>query len=229
MRLKLTDKPEAAICAALLFAAIWGHTYILYAPKLALSTILLQAIIRFGVALAPFLFTRTLQLTKTRFGNVLGVVLWLFFIPYPFYNFFQLRHIAEIFTLSADTYFTQSASLHELWKIIPVAIYACSQLLLFFYCSYQIIYRNRNFITQFILNAFLVFYAACATTFGIASRLDTFHILTKPQEVITAAATLSQNNSYLLNTTIIFITAFTLQQVFFRLSRPQPRAFWVTN
>lgn len=196
------------VCYIFYFVLLFIHASILYDYKLSFQEILIQTIYRYFVAIAPLLITHYAINTTNHKLKYIFFLLFIFIIPYPLYNFFQLRHISEIFHISQDQFFTESNYINQVWKIIPVSIYAFSQLIIFFYCLINISAQVRT--KRNLLIGILCFYCALSVTIGLTSRLDTFHILTNPSSTYSALFNTLTSISSLINTTIISTFSFSL-------------------
>lgn len=203
--MRAIDKKNIPALAVLYFALLFWHTWLLYHSRLNAAILFLQAFYRFLVAVAPLLVcTMMCAAKKPAFYLWMGVFIMI--IPYPLYNFFQLRHIAEILPVQKGQYVTQTAHTYAVWKIIPVSVYAWSQLIIFLCCLQT---TMRRFGTHhYLLAALVCFLSSLAVTTGLDSRLDTFHLFTEPGVTFGALYRSLRHASYLLNTLIIFCFTF---------------------
>jgi len=203
-----------AILILIYYGLLYCHSWILYSAKIGQVTIALQALYRCIVAVLPLFISLWLIRSSHGIGKVFICVLWLFIIPYPFYNFFQLRHIAEIFTYRNTFYLTQSNSINEIWKMLPTAMYAFSQLILFYYCLYNVTLKWEKWKRLFVIISVNLYVALC-TAFGLSVRLDTYHLITDFDIVFRGFIVLIYDKSFRIN--IAFIFAFSVLVYFILL------------
>ena len=192
-----------SVAMLLFYGLLYWHTWILYSAKLNNEIIALQAFYRLLVATLPLITTLWLTCSSGKI-KLLVYIVWMFFIPYPFYNFFQLRHIAEIFTYRDTYYLTQSSSINEIWKILPTAVYAFSQLILFYFCLQRVTSKwPVKFRLLFVLA--VCFYVSVCSSFGLSVRLDTYHLIINLGNVYSEFLQLCHNTFFIINTTVIFL------------------------
>src|SRR3989344_1388921 len=144
------------------FVIILIHDISLY-PGYSWNETLFVAFLRLLIPLLTLCLTSFFQpgISKRKWVMVLYSVLWIFIIPYSFYNITQLRHISELCRLAQEQSFAYQCY-GSLWRILPPFVYSVGSLAIFFYSVNHLSRLLRNPLKKLFL--FGVFaYASFAT------------------------------------------------------------------
>lgn len=162
-----------------IYGLLFLHVFILF-PHLHLGGQLLQAWLRWLVLGAALLATYLLMNAKNhdRF-IVIKWLFWLMIIPYPVYNIFQVRHIAELFHLAEHEHFAPGSNVNFIWTCLPVTAYSFISGYTGFSCIYSVAekYFHSN-IKRWYFGFFILILCSAASLYGLYSRLDTLHLFT---------------------------------------------------
>ena len=174
-----------------------------YSWSEALFTAFLRLLVPFLTVCLTYLFRP--EMSKRKWSSALYSLLWLFIIPYSFYNVTQVRHISELCRLAQRGFFAGYCD-DLIWSILPPLVYSIGSLAVFFFCTDRLSsFMKKPYDNLFLLVIFL--YSSFATVVGIYSRLDTFTMFLDFRTTIAALCSNLGNMQFWLNVFAYFVFA----------------------